>query len=122
MGTNGRKVIKSIEREEREVRRRLSDLLRNGEGTAPDARFTEWGDLADAAQEASAGQDDEILWTRLEQKTRDLADAQESARAGVYGVCRVCGCRIPRRRLEAMPTAVLCVACQEQREAARMAA
>lgn len=46
---------------------------------------------------------------------------RSEAREGTYGICQACGCRIPRRRLEAMPTATLCVTCQEQREVAHAA-
>ena len=31
--------------------------------------------------------------------------------AGKYGICRICGCEIPERRLAALPTATLCIAC-----------
>jgi RNA polymerase-binding transcription factor DksA len=49
------------------------------------------------------------------------AEALERVREGTNGICQACGCRIPRRRLEAMPTATLCVPCQEQREVAHAA-
>lgn len=36
-----------------------------------------------------------------------------------YGECRGCGNEIPHRRLELMPWALFCVACEEKREPAR---
>ena len=67
---------------------------------------------------ASVEQSEEVLRRRLAEKSRALAEAMERVREGTYGLCQACGGRIPRRRLEAMPMATLCVPCQEQREAA----
>jgi RNA polymerase-binding transcription factor DksA len=33
---------------------------------------------------------------------------------GAYGVCEVCGRKIPAKRLEALPDANRCVACEEK--------
>jgi RNA polymerase-binding transcription factor DksA len=72
----------------------------------------------EAALGTSAEQHEEVLRRRLADRSRKLAEALEQLREGTYGLCRLCGERIPRRRLEALPTATLCVPCQEQREAA----
>ena len=42
--------------------------------------------------------------------------ALERLAAGSYGLCNDCGQPIPPKRLEARPTATLCVSCQSQRE------
>ncbi|HEU5199910.1 MAG TPA: TraR/DksA C4-type zinc finger protein [Ktedonobacterales bacterium] len=42
--------------------------------------------------------------------------ALERLAAGSYGLCDDCGQPIPPKRLEARPTATLCVSCQSQRE------
>jgi RNA polymerase-binding protein DksA len=42
--------------------------------------------------------------------------ALERLAAGTYGLCDDCGQPIPPKRLEARPTATLCVSCQSQRE------
>ncbi|MDY4888375.1 MAG: TraR/DksA family transcriptional regulator [Sphaerochaetaceae bacterium] len=36
---------------------------------------------------------------------------------GRYGVCLKCGCKIPEKRLRAIPYAVLCVDCKSKEEA-----
>jgi DnaK suppressor protein len=36
--------------------------------------------------------------------------------AGIYGVCSRCGAEIPPARLEAMPTATLCITCKAAEE------
>lgn len=36
--------------------------------------------------------------------------------AGTYGTCERCGAEIPAERMEAVPTASLCIACKEEDE------
>jgi RNA polymerase-binding protein DksA len=43
--------------------------------------------------------------------------ALERLASGSYGLCDDCGQPIPPKRLEARPTATLCVSCQGKREA-----
>jgi len=78
--------------------------------------------MFEVALGVSAEQHDEVLRRRLAEKSQALAEAMEQIREGTYGICRECGCRIPRRRLEVLPTATLCVTCQAQREAVPAAA
>lgn len=42
--------------------------------------------------------------------------ALERVREGNCGICEVCGCKIPLRRLQALPYAVRCVKCQREFE------
>lgn len=53
------------------------------------------------ADRAALRQVDEALW-RLDR--------------GTYGICAECEGAIPRRRLDAVPSAALCVRCQERAE------
>jgi phage/conjugal plasmid C-4 type zinc finger TraR family protein len=46
-----------------------------------------------------------------------VEDALERMEAGTFGRCEECGGEIPERRLEALPYAALCLACQRGREA-----
>jgi RNA polymerase-binding transcription factor DksA len=57
-------------------------------------------------------------WSRLDQLRRsterritEVDAALANVRAGRYGVCLACGRPIPPGRLEARPTATLCVRC-----------
>jgi RNA polymerase-binding transcription factor DksA len=52
----------------------------------------------------------------LARRLKELGRAQERIRQGTYGVCEGCGRPIPRRRLEVLPEATLCVPCAEQNE------
>ncbi|MDP6037229.1 MAG: TraR/DksA C4-type zinc finger protein [Candidatus Latescibacteria bacterium] len=38
-----------------------------------------------------------------------------------FGICRSCGCEIPRERLEAVPTTQVCVPCKETENTAKSA-
>ncbi len=56
----------------------------------------------------------------FEENERDLLDAVRAALArmdaGTYGTCERCGVEIPAGRLEAVPTASLCITCKESEE------
>jgi DnaK suppressor protein len=50
-------------------------------------------------------------------KLRNLDAALHRLREGTFGRCDSCDGEIPKRRLEAVPWSLLCVACQEAAEA-----
>jgi RNA polymerase-binding transcription factor DksA len=122
MRSTGKFPMRLLAREAREIRQRVSALRRKRQPHVVLPDVPEDGSLRvfDAALDASVEQQ-EVVWRRLSEKSRALAEAQDQVRQGRYEFCRACGCRIPRRRLEAMPTATLCVPCQEKREAAHTA-
>lgn len=45
-----------------------------------------------------------------------LDDALKRIDGGAYGMCDLCGVRISKQRLKAMPQAEYCIACQEKEE------
>ena len=47
---------------------------------------------------------------------QDVTDALKRIKDGSYGTCDACQDEIPRKRLEAFPSARYCVPCQEQLE------
>jgi YteA family regulatory protein len=47
----------------------------------------------------------------------EIDDALARMAEGTYGICEDCGAAIATARLEAMPSATTCIACQEKREA-----
>jgi DnaK suppressor protein len=47
---------------------------------------------------------------------RDVQNALDTIDSGDYGLCQECGDDIPSRRLDAIPWARYCVACQELHE------
>lgn len=77
--------------------------------------------LADPLDQVRSNTDREMAVQRLDRQTR-LIHEIESAIAkideGVYGLCEHCEDPIPRKRLDVMPWARQCVACQSKSEAA----
>lgn len=125
MRSASQSLLRCLRSEAREVQRRLSALRRQQHRIVgvPDLPVPAEGsaNLFESALRASVTQHDEVVKRRLADKSRALTEALERVREGTYGICQACKCRIPRRRLEAMPMATLCVTCQEQREVAHAA-
>ena len=71
------------------------------------------------ADQGSATFERELDMT-FEENERDLLVEVRAAlarvEAGTYGTCSQCSAEIPARRLEAMPTATLCITCKEAEE------
>ena len=69
--------------------------------------------FADSAQ-ATAGRSEMLsLVQQLRDHHRDVAAALERLADGTYGKCENCGKDIPIERLEAIPTATLCLECKQ---------
>jgi DnaK suppressor protein len=75
------------------------------------------GDEADLALVSIAEQFEHLELRRITSRVRTIEVALLSIELGRYGVCLRCEAPIPRRRLQALPTAVLCRVCQEATEA-----
>ena len=74
------------------------------------------GDVVDAALDSAQ---DEISSQLAEVESRELAsieNALERMRAGKYGSCEACNCKIPIARLNALPYATYCIECQREAE------
>jgi DnaK suppressor protein len=123
MSAANRSLRDRLAREEREMQRRVSAFRRVGRKPVgvldvPERRHTGW---FDAAATEVVEQQRELLWQRLAERSRAVVLACDRVREGTYGKCADCGHAIPRRRLEVLPTATLCVQCQGRREAAMAA-
>ena len=51
-----------------------------------------------------------------------IEEALDRVRNGTYGICKKCGKLIPKARLEAVPTAKMCIQCKSAQEQASEAA
>ncbi len=74
------------------------------------------GDVVDAALDSVQ---DEISSQLAEVESRELARieyALERMREGQFGICEGCGAGIPLARLNALPYATYCIACQREAE------
>lgn len=71
-------------------------------------------ETGDAAQQEQLVRVLDGLESRELHELRDVRRALEKMAAGSYGVCEECGGRIPPLRLEALPQARTCYACEER--------
>lgn len=74
------------------------------------------GDVVDAALDSVH---DEISSQLAEVESQELArteNALERMKEGRYGICENCGNNIPMARLQALPYATFCIACQRESE------
>lgn len=98
----------------------LEAKLRETLGTAVAREDLQIEYLADPLDQIKSNFDREMALHNLDQKARLVQDIQlalEAIEDGAYGVCENCEQRIPRRRLDAVPWARLCVPCQKEAEA-----
>ncbi len=78
--------------------------------------------IQDIADQASSAYTKEFLLSIGDAERRMLQQIDEALdriRQDTYGQCEVCGEMIGERRLEALPFAKLCIACQEEEEEER---
>ena len=76
---------------------------------------------ADPLDQVNSSTDREMTVQRLNSKARQIQDIQAAIAKiddGAYGLCEDCEENIPRKRLDAVPWARLCVTCQSKAEAA----
>jgi len=72
-------------------------------------------------QESEAAEEygNQVEWQyrgHLEERLRELGEAQDRLMAGAYGRCTDCGAEIDKRRLAADPALALCITCQRSTE------
>ena len=85
------------------------------EGAAEDAAVLDEAELS----EADIQTDLEFALLEMQRETlENIEDALVQLDDGTYGRCAACGSEIPTRRLEALPFAVRCRACEATRESA----
>ena len=107
----------------------LAADLRTAAAELPDARNTDRTERARGPAHDPIDIADERLQNglRYAEAERDMAELRdiEAARtrleSGEFGLCVDCGAEIPRARLEALPAAARCIACQERHEEAHPA-
>ena len=71
--------------------------------------------FADSAQATTERSEFLALVDQLRTQRADIVAAIDRIDEGTYGKCENCGNAIPLERLEARPTARLCVTCAQQR-------
>ena len=71
------------------------------------------GGFADSGHRTAETAEVLALVEQLAAHRRDVVAALDRIEAGTFGTCERCGNQIPDERLEARPTAALCVACKQ---------
>jgi DnaK suppressor protein len=108
---------------EAETRRRKAALeakLKELVSAFPDREELQSEYLADPLDQIRSNIDRDMVIRRLDHQTQlihDLRSALVRIEVGDYAVCEQCEEPIPRKRLDAVPWARRCVACQSQAEA-----
>ena len=106
-----RNFRKLLEEERANIERQLSDYGASASGEGIDVKVDEgFADSAQATAERS-----EVLShvEKLQLAHGEVLEAFGRIDRGTYGKCERCGQDIPPERLEARPTARLCISCQE---------
>ena len=78
-------------------------------------KIVDSGDEADAVDRTLL----DSLSAQDAQRLRLIDNALDRIRQGKYGLCSKCGKEIPQARLEALPYALMCVACASAEERRR---
>ena len=76
-------------------------------------------DFEEMAVEAQGDEVLEGIGLAANQEIAQIQLALKRIEEGTYGECGSCGGPIPKRRLEAIPHAVLCVDCEEKHDSSR---
>jgi len=98
-----------LEEERARIRGQLEQMGHFGPGLSFDEGF------ADSGQVTAERGEVEALANSLVETLTEVEHALEKFDAGTYGVCEVCGARIPEARLEAKPAARQCINCTSAR-------
>jgi len=96
-----------LEQERADLRAQLADLGAGDEG----AGLSYDSGFADSSQVTAERGETEALVSKLNEALADCEHALEKFAAGTYGVCEKCAKPISPARLEAMPSARLCIDC-----------
>ena len=100
------------------VRLERHDLAALTEGRSEGTRLV--GDMFADAQVVASRNLDALSYERLSRRAKELANALERVRDGIYGICEECGSTIPLARRRALPGVTTCVQCQERGESLRV--
>ena len=109
MNTNNRQKFMTL----------FNDLLSDRQGSAQLEKVLKLTEKGDEVDNLST-QREQALNMRLDQRNilflKKVEQAKQKILDGVYGECEDCSSEISQRRLQARPTASLCINCQEEKE------
>jgi DnaK suppressor protein len=77
------------------------------------------GDAMDVAKSLADAEINASIIERAEEQLAQIDSALARLDDGRYGICIECGEEIPIERLQAIPSAIYCVACKDARQSPR---
>lgn len=92
--------------------RRIIQQTRNGSSVGQDLANRRSSDVLEQAEQGRMKEQKARTCELLSARLKALDRAWENIQQGIYGICQLCEQEIPRKRLEAVPTARCCVRCQ----------
>ena len=105
-------IRSSLEVEKNSLERQLAEYGAQDAQSTPTLTIDEG--FADSAAATSERSEVLSLIEQLQGNHREIVETLARIDSGEYGKCQRCGREIPIERLEARPTAKLCVACQQE--------
>lgn len=100
---------------ETELRQRVRDAKAE-QADRPSAQGPQVEDLGEGGEERFRTGIEHVEMLRDQEELTDIAAARERIASGGYGECIDCGQEIRFERLNAQPTAIRCVGCQDAYE------
>lgn len=100
-----------LEEERASVERQLLEHGAEIDGGGIEVGFD--GGFADSGHRTAETAEVLALVEQLAAHRKEVVAALERIDAGTFGTCERCGKGIPAERLEALPTATLCVSCKQ---------
>ncbi len=101
-----RTLINTLEEERGQLEEQLKDL---GSSDISQGDFDP--NFADSSQVTAERGELDALRASLQERLKDVVHALDKVSRGTYGLCETCAAAIAIERLEAMPTARLCMTC-----------
>lgn len=108
-------AARRITEERRAIQRRLRGIIQqttNSSSLGQDLFDHRSPDVLDQAEQRRLKEQKARTCELLTSRLKALDRAWENLQQGIYGICQLCEQEIPRKRLEAVPTATFCVPCQ----------
>ena len=103
-------ILKEIEKIEKEVK------MLSGESAGEEMTSVYSVHMADVSGEIYEKEFSAGILSKEYEALSALRYALDKIERGVYGICEGCGEPIPKGRLKIMPSAILCVKCEEERQ------
>ena len=100
-------------------RARILEALRHTVREARSDSSVDDADVQDEAERSEADVQSELEFALLQMQSETLARVEEALDrldSGKYGLCAECGSEIPAARLRALPFAIRCRTCEQERE------